>query len=64
MDPLWLFDRIQDALNSFHTIKIEKTYYLTNNIFWSETLPNELMRFDKRGFENRELVVDMEKLLK
>lgn len=64
MDPYWLFDRIESALNSFHTIKIDKTHYLTTNIFWSDTLPSELIRFDKRGFEYRTLVCDREKLLK
>ena len=64
MDPLWLFDRINDALNSFHTMKIDKTHYLTTDIFWSDTLPNELIRFDKGGFQDRELISDREKLIK
>lgn len=64
MDPLWLFDRIENALNSFHTIKIDRTHYLTSMVFWNDTLPNELVRFDRRGFENRTLICDKEKLLK
>ena len=64
MDPYWLYDRIESALNSYHTISIEKTHYLTTEIFWSDTLPNELIRFDRRGFENRELICDRGKLVK
>lgn len=64
LDPWWLLEHIGTALNTFHTVKIDRTHYLTSDIFWSDTLPNELIRFDKRGFEGRKFISDKEQLLK
>lgn len=43
----YIFDRIEEAINSFRTIKISKVHYLTTQIFWAETLPDELVRYNK-----------------
>lgn len=64
IDPYWLIDHIETALNDYKTMKVDKTYYLTTEIFWTETLPDELVRYNKLHYEDRNFVYDKGEMLK
>jgi hypothetical protein len=64
IDPYWLADHIETALNDYKTMRIDKAYYLTTEIFWTETLPNELVRYDRLNYEGRNFVYDKKEMLK
>lgn len=64
LDHISLLERINDALNSFHTIKISKIYYLTTEVFWADTLPSELIRFNQNKYETMQFISDKESLTK
>lgn len=45
IDPLSLVDIISHSLNKWKTYQPKHSGYLTNNIFWQEQLPQELIRY-------------------
>jgi len=60
----WLLDRIDEGLNKYHKIYLKRLFHITTDIFWSETLEEYLVSYDKHFMYRRDaLITDRDKLL-
>jgi len=52
LQDVWVVERIDEAMNKFRTIKLPRLSYALGRGFWSETLPEELLRYQYHQFKS------------
>ena len=62
--PEYLADIVYNSLVKWRTIKIKRLSYVFSKYFWSETIPEELLRYDPVGFKGRVFNADWKELCK